>query len=93
MPGPAALADEFRVHLEELDPPEFKRKEVEELGDRLQKVMEAWNQGEDNLNKKLEELLAKVEDLPESPEREHLLEHVLELAGAMGIELDDEDDD
>lgn len=93
MPGPAAFADEIRVHLEELDPPDFKRKEVEELFDRLEKVMEAWNQGEDNLDKKLEELLAKVGDLPDSPEREHLQEHVLELAGVMGIELDDEDDD
>jgi hypothetical protein len=91
--APVVLADEIRVHLEDLDPPAFKRKEVEELLDRLQKVMEAWNQGEDNLDKKLEELLDKVRDLPDSPERDHLEEHVYELADAMGVALDDGDDD
>ncbi|HUF95215.1 MAG TPA: serine/threonine-protein kinase [Acidimicrobiia bacterium] len=92
-PEPVVLADDIRAHLEDLDPPAFKPKEVEEILDRLDKVMEAWAEGEDNLDKKLEELLAKVGDLPESPERDHLEAHVHELAAAMGIELDDDDDD
>lgn len=91
-PEPVVLAEELRVHLEDLDPPAFKRKEVEETFDRLDKVMAAWTGGEDNLDKKLEELLAKVGNLPESPERDHLEEHVHELAVAMGIELEDDDD-
>jgi hypothetical protein len=66
---------------------------VGEVFDRLDKVMEAWTGGEDNLEKRLEELLDKVRDLPDSPERDHLEEHVYELADAMGVALDDGDDD
>jgi serine/threonine protein kinase len=91
--APVVLADEIRAHLEDLNPPEFKPKEVGEVFDRLDKVMEAWTGGEDNLNKRLEELLDKVRDLPDSPERDHLEEHVHELADAMGVALDDGDDD
>ena len=92
-PAPVVLADEIRAHLEDLNPPEFKPKEVGEVFDRLDKLMEAWTGGEDNLDKRLEELLDKVRDLPDSPERDHLEEHVYELADAMGVALDDGDDD
>jgi serine/threonine-protein kinase len=89
---PASIATEIRAHLEALEAPTFKPKDVREISDRLDALMEAWSEGEDNLDKKLEELLAKVQNLPESPQREHLEEHVHELADAMGIELDDDDD-
>jgi serine/threonine protein kinase len=92
-PTPVSVADEIRAHLEDLDPPAHKPKDVEEISDRLDKVMEAWTDGEENLDKKFEELLADVGDLPESPEREHLEEHVHELADAIGVELQDDDDD
>jgi hypothetical protein len=89
---PVSIASEIRAHLEALEAPTFKPKDVREISDRLDALMEAWSEDEDNVDKKLGELLAKVENLPESPQREHLEEHVHELADAMGIELYDDDD-
>ena len=86
---PESVAAEIETLLATLQPPEFKRKDVRQVEDRLGQVMETWESGEDDdLRRELERAFEAVERLDESAERVQLNELFIELAALMGFEVD-----
>jgi hypothetical protein len=85
---------EIEAILGGLHPPEFKRNDVREVEDQLDKVMEEWeDDGSDDVGDELEKLLKAIQKLPDSEERDRLSELTGRLAELMGVELGGSDDD
>ena len=86
---PENVAAEIETLLATLQPPDFKRNDVRQIEDRLDQVMELWEDGDqDDLRRELERAFEAVSELEESPERDQLNELFTQLAEQMGFEVD-----
>jgi serine/threonine-protein kinase len=95
---PESVADDIAGLLAGLEPPEFRPKEVRQVEERLQRVMEEWEDDDrDELRRELERAFEDVADLEPSEQREELTARLVELAELMGFEVEQggggEDDD
>jgi eukaryotic-like serine/threonine-protein kinase len=97
---PEAVAGEIGVLLATLSPPEFRPRDVGQVEDRLEQVMNAWEEDKrDDLTRELERAFEEVADLEESPERDELTARLIQLSEMMGYRVDQigqgggEDDD
>lgn len=95
---PESVAGEMSALLAGLSPPEFHPKEVRQLEERLDRVMEKWQDDDrEELRRELERAFEDVADLERSEQREELTSLLVELAQLMGFEVDQgnggEDDD
>ncbi|MEX1093688.1 MAG: serine/threonine-protein kinase [Acidimicrobiia bacterium] len=97
IPTPESVAEEMAIHVEELDPPEYRSKDIKRVSDALDAVMSTWADGdEEELTDQLQNLGEAIQDLPDTEETDHLMDHFVELVELMGFELranSDEDDD
>jgi len=85
---PESVAGEIGGLLAGLGPPEFHPREVRQVEDRLDRVMEEWeNDDREDLIRELERAFAEVADLDESEEREELTTRLIQLAELMGFEV------
>lgn len=92
VPTPETVADEIATHLGELSPPTFKPKDVKQVREKLDDLMKTWREGDaDKIDERLKKLGEAVDDLAESSEQSHLHDHVVELAGLMGVDFESED--
>jgi len=87
---PEVVAGEIGALLATLSPPEFRRRDVRQVEDRLEQVMEEW-QGDnrDELTRELERTFEEVADLEESPERDELTARLIQLSELMGFRVDE----
>jgi eukaryotic-like serine/threonine-protein kinase len=98
---PEVVAGEISALLAAMSPPEFRPPDVSKVEDRLERVMEEWEGGEDRdeLRRELERAFEAVADLEGSSEREELTASLIELSELMGFRVDQigqgdgEDDD
>jgi len=89
--SPEGVALGIRSLLADLQPPQFKPKDVRRVGDRLDEVMEEWAGDErDDLAGKIERAFDAVADLDESAQRDQLTGWFIQLAELMGVEVDQE---
>lgn len=97
VPTPESVAEQIVAHLEELEPPEFRPKDVKDVTNALDSVMEAWADGDGEVVREaLENLGRALQSLPDTEQTDHLMDHFVELAELMGFEIqtdDDEEDD
>jgi serine/threonine-protein kinase len=97
---PESTAEDIAGLLAALGPPEFSPREVRQVEERLQRVMEEWQDDDrEELRRELERAFESVDDLEPSEEREELTALLVQLADLMGFEVeqgnggDDEGDD
>jgi eukaryotic-like serine/threonine-protein kinase len=91
---PESIATAIFAALAEMRPPEFHPRDVNRIDDALRKTLEEWAEGDlKKAEKELEKLAERVDDLPDSDERDALVVLVLDLAEAMGFDVSDEFDD
>lgn len=97
LPSPDSVVEEMAAHVEELDPPEYRPKDMKRVSDALDAVMAKWADGDEKkLTEELENLGKAIQDLPDTEETHHLMDHFVELVELMGFEVQprsDEDDD
>lgn len=98
--SPESVAIEIENLLAALQAPQFKPKDVRQVEDRLDRVMEEWERdNRDDLKGELERSFDAVGALDKSAQRDQLTEWFIQLAELMGVEVDqsrqenDEDDD
>jgi hypothetical protein len=98
--NPETVAVEVETLLASLQPPQFSPRDVRRIEDRLDRVMEEWeNDDREDLMRELERAFEAVADLEQSAERDQLNQLFIQLAGLMGFEVDqggqggDDDDD
>lgn len=85
---PESVAGEIAAHLEELHPPEYHPKDVKRVSDALDAVMKEWADGdEEELTEEMENLGEAIQKLPDSEDTDHLIDHFVELAELMGVEV------
>ncbi|HEU5113877.1 MAG TPA: serine/threonine-protein kinase, partial [Acidimicrobiia bacterium] len=83
------VAGEISALLAAMSPPEFRPRDVRQLEDRLERVMEEWEgDNRDDLRRELERAFEEVADLDESQEREELTARLIELSELMGFRVD-----
>jgi serine/threonine-protein kinase len=86
---PESVGGEISGLLAGLSPPEFHPKEVRQVEERLEQVMEAWQDDDrEELRRELERAFEDVADLERSEQREELTALLVELAKLMGFEVD-----
>jgi predicted lipid-binding transport protein (Tim44 family) len=96
---PESVAEDIAGVLAALGPPEFRPREVRQVEERLQRVMEEWQDDDrEELRRELERVFEDVDDLESSEEREELTALLVRLADLMGFDVqesggDDEEDD
>jgi hypothetical protein len=95
---PESLADDIAGLLAGLEPPEFRPREVRQLEERMQQVMEEWEDDDrEDLRRELERAFEDVADLEPSEQREELTARLVELAELMGFGVEEggggDDDD
>jgi hypothetical protein len=97
---PESMAEDIAGLLAALGPPEFHPREVRQVEERLQRVMEEWQDDDrEELRRELERALEDVDDLEPSEQREELTALLIQLAELMGFGVeqgnggDDEGDD
>ena len=93
---PEVVAAEIAALLNGLETPQFRPRDVTEVGERLDRVMAAWENGDDEkLRRELERAFEAVNDLDDSAERDELTELFIRLAELMGFEVEraEADDD
>jgi len=97
---PESMAEDIAGLLAALGPPEFRPREVRQVEERLQRVMEEWQDDDrEELSRELERAFEDVDDLEPSEQREKLTALLVQLAELMGFEVeqgnggDDERDD
>jgi eukaryotic-like serine/threonine-protein kinase len=97
---PEVVAGEIGALLAGMSPPDFRRRDVRQVEDRLERVMEEWEgDNRDELRRELERAFEEVADLEESTEREELTARLIQLSELMGFRVDQigqgdgEDDD
>jgi len=95
-----SVAGEIGALLGALGPPEFRNRDIRQVEDRLERVMEEWEgDNRDELTRELERAFEEVADLEESPERDELTARLIQLSELMGYQVDqigqggDDDDD
>jgi tRNA A-37 threonylcarbamoyl transferase component Bud32 len=91
---PAAVAAEISDLLAELEPPDYKPKDVREFEDRVTKAVEQWEEGQDEkAAETLGDAFNTLGKFPESEARDDLLALLIALTEAMGFEIDEEGED
>jgi hypothetical protein len=98
---PESVADDIAGLLALLGPPEFNPREVRQVEERVQRVMEEWQDDDrEELRRELERAFEDVDDLESSQQQEELTALLVQLAELMGFEVeqgnggeDDGDDD
>lgn len=91
---PETIATAIFAALAEMRPPEFHPRDVNRIDEALRKTLEEWAKGDrEKAERELEKLAERVDDLPDSDERDALVVPVLDLAEAMGFDVSDEFDD
>lgn len=86
---PESMADDIAGLLAGLQPPEFRPREVRQVEERLQRVMEEWEDDDrEDLRRELERVFEDVADLEPSEQREELTARLVELAELMGFEVE-----
>ncbi|MET0566704.1 MAG: serine/threonine-protein kinase [Acidimicrobiia bacterium] len=87
---PEVVAGEIGALLAAMNPPEFRNRDVRQVEDRLEQVMEQWAEGDnrDDLMRELERAFEEVADLEESPERDELTARLIQLSELMGFRVD-----
>jgi len=91
---PASLAVEIGDILAGLDPPDYKPKDVRELGDRVNKAIDQWGKGQSEMAaKSLEDAFTSLEKLPESEAHDELFVLLTALTEEMGFQVEMDDDD
>jgi serine/threonine protein kinase len=94
--SPEGVAAAIGALLNGLEAPQFKPKDVREVDERLDRVMEAWeNSDDEKLRQELERAFEAVNDLDDSAERDELTELFIHLAELMGFDVQqaEQDDD
>ncbi len=87
--SPEGVAAEIAALLNGLEAPQFKPKDVREVDERLDRVMEAWeNSDDEELRQELERAFEMVNDLDDSAERDELAELFIHLAELMGFDVE-----
>ena len=65
------------------------QRDVRQVEDRLERVMEEWEGGDDAIvRRELERAFEEVADLEESTERDELTARLIELSRLMGFRVD-----
>jgi serine/threonine-protein kinase len=91
---PESVADEIESLLAALQPPQFQRRDVRRVEDRLEQVMEDWESDDrEELMRELERSFEAVGDLDQSTERDQLHQLFIQLAELMGFEVDQDGQD
>jgi hypothetical protein len=86
---PESVASEMVVLLAALSPPEFRPRDVRQVEDRIERILEEWeNDDREDLIRELERAFEEVADLEESPEREELTARLIQLSELMGYRVD-----
>jgi hypothetical protein len=86
---PETLAEEIDRLLAGLQPPVFQPREVRQVGDRLDQVMEEWEADDrEELIRELERIFEEVGDLEGSEERDEITAQLVRLAEMMGFEVE-----
>jgi serine/threonine-protein kinase len=95
VPTPDSVAGEIAAHLEELDPPGYHPKDVKRVFDALDAVMKEWadDDEEEELTDALEKMGEAIQNLPDSEDTDHLMDHFVEIAELMGLEVRSGSDD
>jgi hypothetical protein len=95
VPTPDSVAGEIAAHLEELDPPGYHPKDVKRVFDALDAVMKEWadDDEEEELTDALERMGEAIQNLPDSEDTDHLMDHFVEIAELMGLEVRSGSDD
>jgi eukaryotic-like serine/threonine-protein kinase len=94
-----SVAGEILGLLAVLGPPQFRPRDVRQVEDRIERIMEEWaNDDREDLIRELEQAFEDVADLEESPERDELTARLALLSELMGFRVDqigqgDGDDD
>ncbi len=84
-----SVASEIGVLLGVLGPPEFHPREIRQVEDRIDRILEEWaNDDREDLIRELERAFEEVADLEESPEREELTARLIQLSELMGYRVD-----
>jgi hypothetical protein len=84
-----SVAAEIGVLLGVLGPPEFRSRDIRQVEDRLERVMEQWEgDNRDELIRELERAFEEVADLEESQERDELTALLTQLSELMGFRVD-----
>jgi serine/threonine-protein kinase len=90
---PEAIALAISGLLDEMRPPEFKRNEVKDLGEVLDKILQEADEGDrEELRNNLEKAFEEVAKLPESPQRQELHDLFVQLAESYGFTVTETDD-
>jgi hypothetical protein len=90
MVTPEVVAGEIGALLAAMSPPEFRRRDVSKVEDRLEQVMKVWEgDNRDELTRELEKAFEEVADIEESPERDELTGLLIELSELMGFRVDE----
>jgi serine/threonine-protein kinase len=86
---PESVAGEISGFLARLGPPEFRPRDVRQMEERLEQVMDAWQDDDrEELRRELERMFEAVADLERSDQREELTTRLVELADLMGFDVD-----
>ncbi|MGH8947897.1 MAG: hypothetical protein ACRDXF_03475, partial [Acidimicrobiia bacterium] len=93
-----SVAGEIGVLLGVLGPPEFRPRDVRQVEDRIDRILEEWaSDDREDLSRELERAFEEVADLEESPERDELTDRLIQLSELMGYRVDqigpDDDED
>ena len=86
---PESVAGEISGLLAGLSPPEFHPKEIRQVEERLDQVMEKWQEDDrEELRRELERAFEDVADLERSEQQEELTALLVQLAQLMGFEVE-----
>jgi len=86
---PETLAEEIDGLLAALQPPVFQPREVRQVRDRLDQVMEEWEADDrEDLIRELERIFEEVGDLEGSEERDEITAQLVRLAEMMGFQVE-----
>ena len=84
-----SVASEIGVLLGVLGPPEFRPRDIRQVEDRIDRILEEWESDDrEDLIRELERAFEEVADLEESPEREELTARLIQLSELMGYRVD-----
>jgi hypothetical protein len=87
---PVSLAVEIGDILAGLDAPEYKPKEVRDIGDHVSKAIDQWGKGQREMAaKSLEDAFTSLEKLPESEAHDELYVLLTTLTEAMGFQVEE----
>ena len=95
-----SVAGEIGGLLAVLGPPEFPPRDIRQVEDRIERILDEWEKDDrEHLMRELERAFEEVGDLEESPERDELTARLIQLSELMGFRVDQigqgdgEDDD